>query len=141
VAAPAKPRYVGPTAEQAVTAQNFMKTVMEPAAETLWRSVGFITDKDGEHDLSPKTDEDWAAIGPRADTVVQVLEGLRDASFKWDPDNTWNSFIDQTIAAVNENKAAGASKSVDAMYDAGEKLDKACDLCHAHWEKGEQGAL
>jgi hypothetical protein len=138
-AASAAAKYAGPSDEQSDTADNFMKTVMQPTAETLWNSVGFVIDASGEHDLAPKNDEEWAAVGYRADALIQVLQGLRNAEFRWDPDNTWNGFIDGVIAAANENKAAADAKSVDAMYEAGERLDKACEACHDHWEKGQEG--
>jgi hypothetical protein len=40
-----------------------MKTVMEhvltSAAKVIWSANGLVIDAQGEHDLSPKTNDDW----------------------------------------------------------------------------------
>ncbi len=126
-----------PTEEQALAAQTFMKTTLEPAAEELWNSVGFIIDASGEHDLSPQTDEEWAAVETRVDTLEIFLDGLKQANFAWDA-STWSGYVDEVIEAAEANRLAAELHDVEAMYVAGERLDTACESCHLHFEEGEE---
>jgi hypothetical protein len=137
--APDETALAPPTEAQAEAALAFMNGVMQPTAEELWGSVGFIIDASGEHDLSPKSDEEWQAVVGRADAVIDLAEGLKNAAFAWDPD-TWSAYCDEVIAAAEANRRAAEAQSVDAMYEAGELLDRACESCHLHFEEGESAA-
>lgn len=125
-----------PTEEQALAAQSFMKTTLEPAAEDVWDSVGYIVDFEGEHDLSPKTDQEWNDVVGDIDTLEIVLAGLKTAPFAWD-EATWGGYVDQVVVAVEQNRSAAVAHDVDAMFEAGEVLDQACESCHLHFEEGE----
>jgi hypothetical protein len=125
-----------PTEAQAEAAQLFMTGAFEPAAEEVWNSVGYIIDADGEHDLSPRTVEDWNKVLGRVDALEGLAAGLKNAAFAWDPD-TWSTYCDLVIAAAEENRRAAEAHDVEAMYEAGEHLDRACESCHMHFEEGE----
>jgi hypothetical protein len=130
------PSVAPPTEEQATAAQEFMKTTLEPAAEQVWNSVGFIIDETGEHDLAPKTPEDWTAVEAKVEALEILVEGLREANFVWD-EATWGGYVDGVIEAAEANRLAAIDQDVEAMYVAGETLDKACESCHMHFEEGE----
>jgi cytochrome c556 len=136
-AAAAAPSSVAPpTEDQAKAAQTFMKDAMEPAAEAVWGSVGYIINADGARDLSPKTDEEWNAVLDNIDVAELFVESVKEADFKWDPES-WSGYADGVIAALEANRAAAAAHDVDAMFVAGEALDQACESCHLHFEEGE----
>ena len=51
--------------------KTLMQTVMEPAAEVYWDSVGIIVDHTGEHQIEPITTEDWDAVRNAAFVVAE----------------------------------------------------------------------
>ena len=45
-----------------VDIKTFMEHVLNPAATVIWRVNGTVIDATGEHDLSPKSDDDWEQV-------------------------------------------------------------------------------
>src|SRR5580698_2091302 len=72
-----------------VDMKTFMEHVLSPSAAVIWRVNGVIIDAKGEHDLSPKTDDDWEQIVSGTATLAEATNALmipgraRDAS--WNP--------------------------------------------------------
>lgn len=114
-------------------AQAYMEGVMEPTAETLWNSVGYIITEEGEQDLSPKNDEEWAEVVARAEALMNVAEELKTVPFRWQDDD-WDQYAQGIKDVAEMNRQAALHQSIDEMYDAGEVLDKACEACHQHYE-------
>ena len=51
--------------------KTLMSAVMEPAAEVYWDAVGIIVDDQGEHQIEPKTVEEWEAVRHAAYVVAE----------------------------------------------------------------------
>ena len=45
-----------------VDMKTFMEHVLTPAAKIVWSVNGVVIDEKGEHDLSPKTEDDWVYV-------------------------------------------------------------------------------
>ncbi|MGA7014203.1 MAG: hypothetical protein WBZ16_17930, partial [Pseudolabrys sp.] len=54
-----------------VDMKTFMEHVLSPAATVIWRVNGTVIDAAGEHDLSPKSDDDWEQIVSAAATLAE----------------------------------------------------------------------
>ena len=55
-----------------VDMKTFMEHVLTPAAQIIWSANGSVIDAKGEHDLSPKTDDDWERIVSGAATLAEA---------------------------------------------------------------------
>ena len=160
-AAPAKP--VGASDSPiriTATIQDLMDAEIDPAADFLWGSVGFVSTKDGTEDKRPRTDKDWDTVRNQAIILIEatnllVLPGriVATAGSKLDPsevagiedpkdiqkaiDANQTGFIGYAhglYAAAAEILKAIDAKDVPRMDAAGEKLDAACEACHrAFW--------
>ncbi len=156
-AAPAKPAGVpDPPVRIVATIQDLMDAEIDPAADFLWASVGFVSTKDGTDDKRPRTDKDWDTVRNQAIILIEatnllVLPGriVATAGSKLDPsevagiedpkdiqkaiDANYPAFVN--LAHGLHDAAAEILKAIDAkdvprMDAAGEKLDAACEACH-----------
>ncbi len=142
------------------TIQDLMDAEIDPAADFLWGSVGFVSTKDGTEDKRPRTDKDWDTVRNQAIILIEatnllVLPGriVATAGSKLDPSEVAGIEDPKDIQkAIDANQvgfitfahglydaAAEILKAIDAkdvarMDAAGEKLDAACEACHrAFW--------
>jgi hypothetical protein len=138
------------------TIQEIMDAEVDPAADFLWASVGFISNKNGTVDKSPKTDKDWEAVRNNALILLEatnllVIPGrtVATSGSKLDPSEVAGIEDPKDIQkAIEANRQAFIGfahglhdagmqmlKAIDAkdlagMDAAGEKLDTACEQCH-----------
>ena len=142
------------------TIQDLMDAEIDPAADFLRGSVGFVSTKDGTEDKRPRTDKDWDTVRNQAIILIEatnllVLPGriVATAGSKLDPSEVAGIEDPKDIQkAIDANQtgfigyahglydaAAEILKAIDAkdvprMDAAGEKLDAACEACHrAFW--------
>lgn len=108
-------------------------SIVDPAADVLWDSVGTIISEEGVVEWSPKTDEEWAAVRNSAVTIMEsgnllmIGERARDNGAWMESART---MIDAGAAAL----AAAESKDPDAVFAVGEEVYLACDRCHGlYW--------
>src|SRR5262249_8301170 len=52
--------------------KELMDSIVDPSADVIWGAGGTVVDKEGFHELSPKTDEDWLNVRRAA---VRIIEG------------------------------------------------------------------
>jgi hypothetical protein len=156
-AAPAKAgRVPDPPVRIVATIQDLMDAEIDPAADFLWASVGFVSTKDGTEDKRPRTDKDWETVRNQTIILLEatnllVLPGrtVATAGSKLDPSEVAGiedpKDIQKAIeanqpafvalahglhdAAMEILKAINA-RDVERMDAAGEKLDAACEACH-----------
>ena len=156
-AAPAKPAGVpDPPVRIVATIQDLMDAEIDPAADFLWASVGFVSTKDGTDDKRPRTDKDWETVRNQAIILVEatnllVLPGrtVATAGSRLDPSEVAGIEDPKDIQkAIEANQPAFVTlahglhdaameilkaidaKDVERMDAAGEKLDAACEACH-----------
>ena len=120
------------TLEETEAAHAFMETIFEPAAELIWNSVGYIINEDGEHDLSPQTDEEWMQVAMHADDLGALADELKHVTFAPDTD-VWIARAQAIEDLSGEVRTISEAHSVEGMFDVGERLDKACESCHLHY--------
>lgn len=138
------------------TIQDIMVSVVDPAGDALWESVGSTSTKDGTVERQPRTDDEWKAVRVHAIRLVEgsnllVMEGrkvahehqkLEDAHVagilppqeiqkKIDADRP--AFIDAAHvlhAAGTQALSAIEAKDPVRLMAAGDKIDQACESCH-----------
>src|SRR5262249_17543674 len=52
--------------------KDLMESIIDPSADVLWGAVGTVADKEGVHELLPKTQEEWLDVRRAA---VRIIEG------------------------------------------------------------------
>ena len=138
------------------TIQEIMDSEVDPSADFLWGSVGFIATVKGVEDKQPRTDKEWVAVRHNALTLVEatnllVMDGRLVAHEGKPLDEEEKGGIEdpkEIQKAIEEKRAAFIgfahglqdagmqmlkaidSKDIVAMGVAGEKMDAACEACH-----------
>ena len=151
--APPEPPYT-PTA----TIKDIMDSMVDPSADVVWEAVAAVVDAKGTHEMTPKTDEEWANVRRGA---IRVLEGanllmmpgrhvarpheksdtpgveLEPEAIEVNINNDrvkWNQLAKGLHTAASQALRAIEAKDAPAVTDAGERMDQACENCHStYW--------
>jgi len=114
-----------------VDMKTFMEHVLSPSAAVIWRVNGVIIDAKGEHDLSPKTDDDWEQIVSGTATLAEATNALmipgraRDAS--------WNLYVKKLADAADKAYRAAEDHDLKSISEVSDQLDGICAACHRHY--------
>jgi len=151
-----------------VTVKELMQNVIDPIADNIFDAVGTDATETGVVDTKPVTDEDWAKVRQGAVTLAEgmnLLKMPRPVAPPGDKNNSggpnapelspeqiqakidgdralWNTHADQlrdeAIKVIEIIKARNA----DALFDAGSRIDRACENCHLeYWYPGDRKAV
>jgi uncharacterized protein (UPF0147 family) len=110
---------------------TFMEHVLTPAARTIWSANAAVIDAGGEHDLSPRTDDDWENIESGAATLAEatnalmIPERVRDAA--------WNRYVRKLADAADRAVRATAARDIKSLSEVSDALDGVCASCHRHY--------
>ena len=142
------------------TIQDIMDAEVDPAADFLWGSVGFVATKKGVEDKQPRTDKEWETVRNNVIILIEASNLLAipgrqvaTAGSRLDPsevagiddpkdiqkaiDSNFAAFVGYAHGLHDAGMAMLAAidkKDVEAMGPAGERLDAACEACHrAYW--------
>ena len=120
-------------------ADNFqmMEWILDPAADVIWGSVGWIIDANGQTELVPKTDEEWNAVRNAAAIVAEGGNLLMMPSRRID-DTDWVEFCQGLVDAAAEAIKAAEAKDKQALFDAGGRIYSVCAACHQQYLTGAQ---
>ncbi len=149
-----------------VSVKELMRDMLDPMADNVFNAVGSQFTKNGVVDWEPKTDEDWAKVkigavslgegayllkvprpfAPPGDennstgpNPVELAPSQITAKVERDPVE-WNARIEALRNVALEILDIVKRKDVNALWDAGEDLDIACENCHkSYWYPGEDG--
>jgi len=139
-----------------------MGHIVMPNADKLWGSVATTVSAKGIDEIFPKTDEDWETVRNYAVTIAEgsnllLIPGRRVAApgkkeadkSELSPDQIeakikadtamWYSHVAKLHDVAMESIAAIDKKNSDALLEAGDHLDKACEECHlVYWYPNEK---
>ena len=153
----------GPSSTQAppllkpATIKDIMDSMVNPSGEFVFDSVYLISDEHGIREKAPQTDADWEAVRQHIVVLLEapnllVMQGrkvappdvtsqnpgieLEPAQIQQLIDGDRLAFIRrarglQDAAAVAMN--AVNAKNKDALFQAEDGVDKACENCHLHY--------
>jgi hypothetical protein len=114
-----------------VDLQTFMEHVLSPAAAVIWRSNAILIDKDGEHDLSPKTDADWEKLVTGTATLAEATNALMIPERV--RDQAWNPYVQKLAEAANKAYRAAEAHDLKSISEVSDQLDGICAACHRHY--------
>ncbi len=122
----------GPPFREVAGTRLLMASVMEPAADHLWASVGWIITPEGEEHIRPQTDEEWTLVRNSAVTVAESGNLLMMDRRKMD-DEDWVAWSRDLIDAGDAAMQAADARDVQGVFDTGEQVYFACAGCHAQY--------
>ena len=152
--APAPPAKKEPPFRKTATIKDIMDSMVDPSADFLWESVATIVTKKGTEERRPRTDDEWKAVRRAAITLMEatnllIMDGRAVAKPGEKSENPGIELSPEAIRRVMDDdpdtlvKLSGAlhdagmkamaaidAKNADALSDAGEVIDNACETCH-----------
>ena len=152
--APAPAAKKEPPFRKTATIKDIMDSMVDPSADFLWESVATIVTRKGTEERRPRTDDEWKAVRRAAITLVEatnllIMDGRAVAKPGEKSENPGIELSPEAIRRVMDDdpdtliKLAGAlhdagmkamaaidAKNADALSDAGEVIDNACETCH-----------
>ena len=152
--APAPAARKEPPFRKTATIKDIMDSMVDPSADFLWESVATIVTRKGTEERRPRTDDEWKAVRRAAITLVEatnllIMDGRAVAKPGEKSENPGIELSPEAIRRVMDDdpdtlvKLAGAlhdagmkamaaidAKNADALSDAGEVIDNACETCH-----------
>jgi len=114
-----------------VDMKTFMEHVLGPAAAIIWKVNGVVIDEKGEHDLSPKSDDDWEQIASAAATLAEVTNALMIPQRARDGD--WNPYVKKLADAASKAYRAAEAHDLKSVSEVSDQLDGICAACHRHY--------
>jgi hypothetical protein len=115
-----------------VDVEGLMHWVIDPAADTVWRSSGSVLTEAGEHSLAPTDDAGWEAV-ERAAAVLAESGNLLLLPGRAEPGNPWREFSTAMSVAGERLLAAAEAQDADAVFALGAELYESCLGCHQRY--------
>ena len=115
-----------------------MTWVIDPAADVIWGSAGFVITAAGTESLAPTDDAGWAQVQHSA--AVLAASGnlllLPDALPAGDQ-AAWAEFAAGMARIAEEAEAAAIEQDADALFAIGGNLYNVCVACHQVHDRPE----
>ena len=140
------------------TVKDIMDSIVDPSADALWDSVGTAISAAGTEQRAPHTDEEWANLRRRTVQLIEATnlllipgrhvarpgEKAEDPKIQLAPEQiealinedrqAWTRRAHGLHDAAVEAQKAIEARNAEALLDAGDVLDKACENCHlTYW--------
>ena len=114
------------------TVHDLMVEDLEPAAEVIWDSAGWVLTAEGEEELWPTNAAGWAAVVVGAARVVAVSRRLAEPAYAAGlPD--WAEFSEALAVVATRAKRAAEAEDNKGLFDEGGHLYLACVACHKRY--------
>jgi len=114
-----------------VDMKAFMEHVLTPAAKIVWSVNGVVIDEKGEHDLSPKTEDDWERVVSGAATLAEATNALMIPERAIDPE--WPRYAKALADAAEKAYQAAEARDLKTISQVSDQLDGICAACHRHY--------
>ena len=146
-----------PAFRPTATVKDIMLSIIDPEADVLWNAVATIVTISGTEEREPRTDEEWTAVQRSAVQLVEATNLLRvpgrlvarpgerseNPRIELHPETiqkliaddpvTWAGLVDRLHDAAVPALNAANSRNAKGLFDAGEKIEHACEACHQHY--------
>jgi hypothetical protein len=122
----------GPPFKPMADVKELMVSIVDPAADVLWDSVGTVISEEGVDEWYPETDEEWAKVRQSA-VVIMESGNLLMMKPRARDNEVWMQMSQELVDAGNAALEAVDSKDPDAVFAAGETVYVACDRCHQRY--------
>jgi cytochrome c556 len=92
---------------------------------------GTVIDANGEHDLSPRSDDDWERITSGAATLAEATNALMIPARAQDAQ--WNFYVQKLADAADKAYQAAEAHDLKSIAEVSDRLDGICASCHRHY--------
>ena len=116
--------------------QSTMEHILEPAADVIWDSAGWILTMESEQQLAPTTEEGWLKVRHSAQVVAETGNLLMMPG-RTLPGSDWMEISGGLITMGEKAMAAAEAKDPDALFTAGGQLYNVCVSCHQIYWTGQ----
>ncbi len=120
--------------------QRYMAEVVQPTAEVYWGSAGWIVDEQGEHDLTPTTEEGWAATLKSTKDLQEIGAKLMSAEYSEGRGEDWKTFAQGLIDISKRAEQTALDRDSDAIFEVGGYVYNVCKGCHTAYVPAEVAA-
>ncbi|MEJ6704520.1 MAG: hypothetical protein ACKVKL_02780 [Pseudomonadales bacterium] len=114
-----------------------MNLVLDPAADVIWGSSGFILTEAGTEDLAPTTEAGWLAVQHSAMVVAESGNLLMMPGRSKD-NGDWQEISLALVDVGIRTSAAAEEKDADKLFDLGGELYRVCLSCHQLYIQGDE---
>ena len=123
------------SSEDGSEVHDLMAYVLDPAAEAIWDSAGFVITEEGETNLAPTNQEGWDKVkhGAKVISESSYLLSMPERAV----DQTQWVALSMALKGMGE-KAFKAAENEDseALFEIGAELYQICVACHQiYWIK------
>lgn len=152
-----------PTYTPTATIKDVMDDIVDPAGDLVWDATSVVVDRKGTNETLPRSDEDWkmvrrgamliveganllqmpgrhmARTGEKSEVPGVELEPMEMEALVNRDRAGWNKHAQDLHAAGLEVLQAVEAKDAQKLFEAGGRLDSACESCHrAYWYPNEK---
>jgi hypothetical protein len=140
-AAPVPPKAVA-------SVKQIMVAIVVPSSTVVFNSVESVLDvKQGVRETVPQSDEDWAKVAnnavmlTEAGNLLMVADRVREKAGPILPKDRadWTARARDLVDAGAVALSAAKARNPDALLEAGDRIDMACDECHERYQEGNPG--
>ena len=113
-----------------------MTWVIDPAADVIWGSAGFVITAAGTENLAPSDDAGWAQVQHSAAVLAAsgnllLLPGALPAGDQ----AAWAEFAAGMTRIAEEAESAAIEQDADALFAIGGNLYNVCVACHQVYDR------
>lgn len=127
------PAPTAPAYRPVADVRQTMNWILNPAADVIWDSAGFVVTADGETDLSPTTDEGWDQVRNNAAVVAETGNLLMMPARSAGPGSDWVGYARDMTREAELAMAAAEARDAEALFDAGGRIYQTCRACHEQY--------
>lgn len=109
--------------------KDLMLNVIDPAADTLWESVGTVIDETGTHEKFPATQDEWDGVRAGAIQLAEAGNLLLIPSRSGGSD-AWIAEARAMMDAANRAIKIIEARDKDALFTVGGDIYDVCTNCH-----------
>jgi len=119
------------------TVQQLMADVVQPTTEIYWNSVQYISDEEGEHEIYPRTDEEWQRVRDAAIRIGELGELLKTPGYSDGRGDDWLEFADALVEVSKLAEQAAVEQDRDKVFEVGGTIYNVCSACHQVYPPAE----
>ena len=119
------------------TVQQLMADDVQPTADIYWKSVQFISDETGDHDLFPQPDAEWDRVKAAATRLGEFGELLQTPGYSEGRGDDWLQFARSLVEVSKLAEQAAEEKSTDEVFEVGGTVYSVCSACHQVYPPAE----
>ena len=114
---------------------DLMAYILDPAAEAIWDSAGFVITEKGETNLAPTNQEGWDKVKHGA-KVISESSYLLSMPERAVDQAQWVA-LSMALKGMGEKAfTASENKDSEALFEIGAELYQICVACHQiYWNK------